>query len=180
MRELWRRLRYGRTRERGLDDEVRFHLDQQTEKLVRHGLPPEEARRQAFVRFGGVEYLKEHTRDEFRPALLEDFLRDLRYGVRLLVRSKAFAFVSILTLGLGIGAATAVFSVVDGVLLRPLPYPDPDRIVRLFQVNGAGPPDQHGLRTELRGLEDRHAQLQRDGRNAVRLGARCRSAPKPR
>jgi putative ABC transport system permease protein len=138
MRELWRRLRYGRTRERGLDDEVRFHLDQQTEKYVRNGLTPEEARRQAFVRFGGVEYLKEHTRDEYRPALLEDFLRDLRYGVRLLVRSKGFAFVSILTLGLGIGAATAVFSVVDGVLLRALPYPDPDRIVRLFQVNGEG------------------------------------------
>jgi putative ABC transport system permease protein len=138
MRELWRRLRYGRMRERGLDDEVRFHIDQQTEKYIRNGLTPEDARRQAFVRFGGVEYLKERTRDEYRPALLEDFLRDLRYGVRVLLRSKAFALVSILTLGLGIGAATAVFSVVDGVLLRPLPYPDPDRIVRLFQVNGAG------------------------------------------
>jgi predicted permease len=70
--------------------------------------------------------------------MVEDFLRDVRYGVRLLLRSKAFAIVAILTLGLGIGAATAVFSVVDGVLLRPLPYPDPDRIVRLHQVNGNG------------------------------------------
>ena len=70
--------------------------------------------------------------------MLEDFLRDVRYGVRLLFRSRAFAIVAILTLGLGIGAATAVFSVVDGVLLRPLPYPDPDRIVRLHQVNGSG------------------------------------------
>jgi len=70
--------------------------------------------------------------------MFDDLLRDLRYAVRLLFRAKAFAIVAILTLGLGIGAATAVFSVVDGVLLRPLPYPDPDRIVRLFQVDGKG------------------------------------------
>ncbi len=70
--------------------------------------------------------------------MIEDFLRDVRYGVRLLFRTKAFAIVAILTLGLGIGAATAVFSVVDGVLLRPLPYPDPDRVVRLHQVDGNG------------------------------------------
>ena len=138
MRELWRRLRHGRQRERGLDEEIRFHIDQQTEKNRRAGMTADEARRQAFVRFGGVEYLKERTRDEYRPALLEDFLRDVRYGVRLLFRTKAFAIVAILTLGLGIGAATAVFSVVDGVLLRPLPYPDPDRIVRLHQVDGNG------------------------------------------
>ena len=117
--------------ERGLDEEIRFHIDQQTEKNLRAGMTPDEARRQAFVKFGGVEHVKEQTRDEFRPALLEDFLRDLRYGVRLLFARPAFAIVAILTLGLGIGAATAVFSVVDGVLLRPLPYPDPDRIVRL-------------------------------------------------
>jgi putative ABC transport system permease protein len=138
MRELWRRLRYGRLRERGLDEEIRFHIDQQTEKHVRAGLTAAEARRLAFVKFGGVEYLKERTRDEYRPALVEDFLRDVRYGVRLLFRSKSYASVAILTLSLGIGAATAVFSVVDGVLLRPLPYPDPDRIVRLFQVDGTG------------------------------------------
>jgi predicted permease len=138
MRELWRRLRHGRQRERGLDEEIRFHIDQQTEKNRRAGMTADEARRQAFVRFGGVEHLKERTRDEYRPALLEDFLRDVRYGVRLLFRTKAFAIVAILTLGLGIGAATAVFSVVDGVLLRPLPYPDPDRIVRLHQVDGNG------------------------------------------
>ena len=138
MRELWRRLRHGRVREQGLDDEVRFHIEQQTEKYVRAGMPPDEARRKALVRFGGVESVKEQTRDEFRPALLDDFSRDVRYGVRLLVRSKVFAIVAILTLGLGIGAATAVFSVVNGVLLRPLPYPHPDRIVRLHQINPNG------------------------------------------
>ena len=85
----------------------------------------DEARRQAFVRFGGVEYLKERTRDEYRPALLEDFLRDVRYGVRVLVRTKAFAIVAILTLGLGIGAATAIFSVVDGCCCGRCPTPIP-------------------------------------------------------
>ena len=73
-----------------------------------------------------------------KRTMVEDFLRDVRYGGRLLFRTKAFAIVAILTLGLGIGAATAVFSVVRGVLLRPLPYPDPDRVVRLHQVNGNG------------------------------------------
>ena len=138
MRELWRRLWHGRQLERGLDEEIRFHIDQQIEKNLRAGMSADEARRLAFVTFGGVEHLKERTRDEYRPALVEDFLRDVRYGVRLLFRTKAFAVVAILTLGLGIGAATAVFSVVRGVLLRPLPYPDPDRVVRLHQVDGNG------------------------------------------
>ena len=73
MRELWRRLRHGGTRERGLDEEVQFHIDQQTEKYVRAGMSREAARRKALNRFGGVESVKEQTRDEFRPALLDDF-----------------------------------------------------------------------------------------------------------
>ena len=139
--ERWRRLRtiVGRGDvEAGLSEEIRFHIDQQTDKNIRRGLDPAEARRQAFVQFGGVERVKEQTRDEFRPAFLEDFIRDLRYGARVLWRAKAFAFVSILTLGLGIGAATAVFSAINGVLLSPLPYPEPDRIVRLLQIDETG------------------------------------------
>jgi putative ABC transport system permease protein len=128
-----------RTRiEDGLSDEIRFHIDQQTEKNIRAGMSPDEARRRAFIKFGGVEHVKEQTRDEYRWAFFEDFLRDLRYGARVLRRAKTFAIVSILTLGLGIGAATAVFSVVNGVLLRPLPYSQPDRIVRLFQIGSTG------------------------------------------
>lgn len=138
MRELWRRIRFGSERERGLSDEIRFHIEQQEEKYIAAGMPPAEARRQARVKFGGVERMKELTRQEFRPALLDDFWRDLKYGLRLLVRAKGFAGVSILTLGLGIGAATAVFTVVEGVLLRPLPYPDADRIVRLMQIDANG------------------------------------------
>ena len=124
--------------EHGLDEEIRFHVEQQTNKNIRAGMLPDEARRQAFIRFGGVEAMKERTRDEFRPALMEDFLRDTRYGARVLLRAPGFALVAIVTLGLGIGAATAVFSVVNGVLLAPLPYPDADRIVRLFQVDADG------------------------------------------
>jgi putative ABC transport system permease protein len=82
--------------------------------------------------------VKEQARDEFRPAFFEDFLRDCRYGARVLVRAPGFAMVAILTLAVGVGAATAVFSVVNGVLLAPLPYPEPERIVRLFQIDGDG------------------------------------------
>jgi putative ABC transport system permease protein len=138
MREWWRRLRFAARREDGLSEEIRFHIERQTEKLIAAGVPADEARRQARVRFGGVEAIKDSTRDEFRPALLEDFWRDVTFGTRLLTRAPAFALIAISTLGLGIGAATAVFTVVDGVLLRPLPYPDPDRIVRVLQVNSNG------------------------------------------
>ena len=73
MRELWRRLWHGRQLERGLDEEIRFHIDQQIEKNLRAGMTADEARRQAFVKFGGVEHLKERTRDEYRPALSRTF-----------------------------------------------------------------------------------------------------------
>jgi putative ABC transport system permease protein len=138
LREFGRRLLNagrGTEMESGLDEEIRFHIDRQTEKNLRLGMSPSEARRQALVKFGGVERAKEGTRDEFRPRVLEDFSRDLRYGLRTLMRARGFATVSILTLGLGIGGAAAVFSVVHGVLLKPLAFPRPDRIVRLYQVN---------------------------------------------
>ncbi len=131
---LWRR----EDLDRGLDDEIRFHIDQQTEKNIRSGMPAGEARRAAFVRFGGVEPLKEWTRDEFRPVVLQDVARDMRIGARVLRRAPGFAVAAIATIGLGIGAATAVFSVVNGVLLQPLPYPGADRIVRLHQIDATG------------------------------------------
>ncbi|HET9985577.1 MAG TPA: ABC transporter permease [Longimicrobiales bacterium] len=131
---LWRR----GEQDRRLEEEVRFHLERETERNIARGMEPEAAHRAALLRFGGVERAKESARDEVRPALLEDLGRDVRFGVRGLLRSPGYAVVAVLTLGLGMGAATAVFSVVNGVLLAPLPYPEPDRIVRLFQLDKTG------------------------------------------
>jgi predicted permease len=121
-----------------LDDEMAFHLEQQTAKLMRAGMSEAEARRAARVKFGGVAQVREATRDEMRGAWLRDFGRDLRIAFRGLARVPAFSVTAILTIGLGIGAAAAMFTVVDGVLLRPLPYPNADRIVQLFQINEQG------------------------------------------
>jgi putative ABC transport system permease protein len=146
IREGWRRLR-SLTRvdalERGLDEEIRFHIERQMDKNLRAGMTPDEARRQAYIKFGGVERVKESTRDEFRPALVQDSLLDLRYGVRALRRAPVFTVVAALTLALGIGATTAVFTVVHGVLIKPLPFRDSDALVSLKHTwknaNGAPP-----------------------------------------
>ncbi|HZD05132.1 MAG TPA: ABC transporter permease, partial [Longimicrobiales bacterium] len=124
-----------RTAEEGeMDEEIRFHLEMEEAKLVREGLPPDEAHRLALLRFGGIERTKERTRDERGIRGLEDLLRDLAYGARTLRRSPAFAITAVVTLALGIGAVTAAFSLVDGVLLRPLPYGAPDRLVELREL----------------------------------------------
>ena len=117
--------------ERGLDEEIQFHIHGQTEKNLKAGMTPEDARRHALVKFGGVQRAKESTRDQFRGGSIEDVARDVRYGFRALVRAPAFTIVAVLTLALGIGATTAMFSVVNGILLRPLPYPDQDRLIEL-------------------------------------------------
>jgi predicted permease len=124
-----------------LAEEVAFHIEQHTEKLVRSGLPRDEARRRALLRFGGVEAMKESARDQWRFAWMRGFTTDLRHAVRGLLRAPAFAALVVATLGLGIAASTALFSVVRGVLLRELPYPDADRIVRMFQINTDGTPN---------------------------------------
>jgi predicted permease len=139
--EGWRRVRSIRRRnelETGLDEEIRFHIDRQTEKNLRAGMATDEARRQALIKFGGVDRAKERTRDEFRAASIEDCFRDIRYGGRALLRAPGFTIVATLTLALGIGATTAMFSVVNGILLRPLPYPEQDRLIELVHSVGSG------------------------------------------
>ena len=118
-----------------LDEEIRFHIDNETERLLRLGVPPAEARRQAEAAFGSVLHVKEQVREESGFRWLEALLRDLRYAARGLRNNPGFAGTAILTLSLGIGATTAVFTLVDHVLLRPLPYPDADRLVRVVQQN---------------------------------------------
>jgi hypothetical protein len=117
--------------EQGLNEEIQFHIEKQIEKNLKAGMQPDEARRQAMIKFGGVEQFKEYTRDQFRSAWLENFVRDLRHGARALRRTPGFTFVVIFTLALSIGAVTAMFTVLNGVVLRPLPYPQQDRLIEL-------------------------------------------------
>jgi len=119
--------------DRDLDDEMRFHLDQQIAAYVRQGLAPDEAVRRARIEFGGVDQIREEHRDARGVTFLDDLARDLRYGVRQLRRSPAFAAAALLCLALGIGSTTAVYSLVDAILLRPLPFKDSDRLVRLTE-----------------------------------------------
>ena len=127
------RLGGGTPQEAEMQQELDFHVEMETAALIRDGVPESDARRQAMVRLGGVEQVKEECRDTFAIRWMEDVLRDVQYGCRTLVRSPAFTLIAVLTLALGIGANTAIFSVVNGVLLKQFPFPDADRLVTIWE-----------------------------------------------
>jgi predicted permease len=124
--------------DRELEGEIFAHLEMAELNAIAAGLSPEEARREARRGFGGIEQMKEDHRDQRSVRWVENLLRDLRYGMASLARDPGFATVTIGLLALGIGANTAMFTIVDAVLLRPLPFPEPERMVRLWETPTPG------------------------------------------
>ncbi|MGE5245297.1 MAG: ADOP family duplicated permease [Betaproteobacteria bacterium] len=152
---LWRRDRM----EAELERELRFHEDQSVADLVARGVRPDEARRQARLALGGPEQVKEECRDERGTRWLEDLLQDMRYAVRALRRMPGFAAVAVLVLAVGNGATTVMFTVIDSVLLRPLSFPEPERLLTLHGTTeklgefwGFSNPDLTDVRRETRSL----------------------------
>jgi predicted permease len=184
--DVWRRFRLlGRRREleERLADEIRFHVEQQTEKNRGAGMAPDEARRRALIRFGGLEQVRERTRDEFRAAPLENLGRDVRYGWRSLRRHPAFSAMAVLSLAIGIGANAAILGIVQAVLFHGSPLVRPETLVNIYETEGerrSGPlshPNIEDLRQGTSGIFSgivastfAFAPIDRDGTAAMVMG----------
>ena len=152
-----------------LNDELAFHLDQQVKENIARGLAPDEARFAALRTFGNPTALGDEARSSWSWNWLEKFLRDLRYGARTLTRSPGFALTAILVMALGIGATTSLFTIVRAVLLKPLPFRDPDKLVMVYEhyrednggtgFNVVSPADFNDWRRQTHGFADMAAGL---------------------
>jgi len=124
--------------DRELEEELRYHIDLEVERNVKAGMSPREARRAAMQSFGGASRIQEECRDERRAAWFTGIGRDLQFALRNLRRMPGFATAVVVTLGLGIGANTAVFSIADALLFRALPLPQPEWLFQVLQPDGPG------------------------------------------
>lgn len=131
-------------REQDLKQEFESHLEMHIEDNIRAGMSPEEARRQALIKFGGMEAAKESVRDAARFLWIETTLQDIRYAARILRRNPGFAVTAIFSLALGVGSSVAIFTIADNLLLRPLPYPEASRLVMVYETS-AVTHEQHNI-----------------------------------
>ena len=165
MKAFWHRLVAivrRRRLDRDLDDELAFHLAMREADYRTDGLSADAAREEARRQFGNVTHLKEQTRDMWTFPSLESFRQDIRYALRTLRKSPGFTFVAVFALAVGIGGNTAIFSLVDAIRSRALPYPDPDRLVQLWgnvqrtrvERRGASYPDYLDWRAQSKSFED--------------------------
>src|SRR5260221_115162 len=142
-----------------LEDELQFHVERQIAEYVKGGMSPNEARLAALRTLGGLDQIKEEVRDTDRIPWLETLVQDVRFALRTFRRRPGFAASALTVLAFGVGSSTAVFSVVNGVLLTPLPYRDPGRLTRIFGTWGHGsrqgisPPDFADYREQTPGFE---------------------------
>ena len=163
--QLWRRLLYYRRRSQfdaDLEEEMRFHLQMKVEDNLATGMSADEANKAALRQFGNQTWLREESRQMWSFISIETLLQDLRFGLRMMLKKPLFTTVAILTLALGIGANTAIFSVVNAVLLRPLPYKNAERLVWIWGTNPlndidhevASLPDYHDWKTQNQSFEE--------------------------
>src|SRR5215831_1460304 len=169
--------------EEELDEEVRFHLERDIEENIARGMSPEEARLAALRSFGGVDRVKEESRDVRGIRLLEELWQDLRYGARMLRKNPGFTLIAVLTLALGIGANSAIFSLVNTILLRPLPVREPQRLVSVFPTilrtgearalsypNYVDVRDRNNVFTDMAAFTFGAMSLSRNGNNEIIYG----------
>src|SRR6185369_4067876 len=160
LRDRIRALRQRETVINDIDREMRLHLEIEVDANIREGMSPAEAREKAMRSFGNLNRAVDAAYDVKGGGVFETLVQDIRYGVRMLAKHKAFTSIAVITLALGIGANTAIFSVVNELLLRPLPYRDAERVVMLWEVSPEGRHQNTVSRANFRAWRDQNTSYQ--------------------